>query len=270
MNAKFILVISLLFNVVLVAFSGVIVGQSRMRPAPAVPVELKASAALPAAPELAPSPAVERFRWNQLESSDEATFAANLRAVGCPEGTLRDILTGAIAHRYDQQRQELIAQHQQGRIDASTLQTALAQTWEQQNAAVGQLPATPTASVAVALTGAYAAPNGGASAAPGAAFSGGVGGGSSTAPASGGAIVTPLALTEPPASLGLTDAQKAAAYRVGDNFSASVGGQNLAPNDPAYRQAWQAQQPNADDALKAQIGWQAFVRWQIQAARGSQ
>src|SRR5437879_3228181 len=33
-----------------------------------------------------------RFRWRQLESEDYAQYVANLRKVGCPEKTIRDIV----------------------------------------------------------------------------------------------------------------------------------------------------------------------------------
>src|SRR5580765_6280547 len=35
-----------------------------------------------------------RFQWRQLESTNYDELVANLRAVGCPERTIRDILVG--------------------------------------------------------------------------------------------------------------------------------------------------------------------------------
>src|SRR5262249_25055911 len=32
------------------------------------------------------------FQWSQLESEDYPTYIANLRAIGCPERTIRDIV----------------------------------------------------------------------------------------------------------------------------------------------------------------------------------
>ena len=42
------------------------------------------------------------FHWRALESADYAVYAANLRAVGCPEHTLRDILLPDIEKLFDE------------------------------------------------------------------------------------------------------------------------------------------------------------------------
>ncbi len=47
------------------------------------------------------------FHWSALESPDYATYAANLRAVGCPERTLRDILLPDIEKLYAEREAEL-------------------------------------------------------------------------------------------------------------------------------------------------------------------
>jgi len=47
------------------------------------------------------------FQWSALESPDYATYAANLRAIGCPERTLRDILLPDIEKLYDEQRRQI-------------------------------------------------------------------------------------------------------------------------------------------------------------------
>ena len=64
----------------------------------ATQTELAAWQARAAAPEAA-EPAkplivyqTNDFRWSQLESTDYRQYIANLRAIGCPELTLRDII----------------------------------------------------------------------------------------------------------------------------------------------------------------------------------
>lgn len=47
------------------------------------------------------------FHWSALESPDYATYAANLRTVGCPERTLRDILLPDIEKLYDERKAAL-------------------------------------------------------------------------------------------------------------------------------------------------------------------
>ena len=44
------------------------------------------------------------FRWSQLESTDYRQYIANLRAVGCPEITLRDIIMTDVMRLYAQRR----------------------------------------------------------------------------------------------------------------------------------------------------------------------
>ena len=59
----------------------------------------------------APAPAVPTtnapFHWSALESPDYAVYAANLRTVGCPERTLRDILLPDIEKLYNERERAL-------------------------------------------------------------------------------------------------------------------------------------------------------------------
>jgi hypothetical protein len=55
-----------------------------------------------------PEPALAtEFNWRELESSDYAAYIANLRRVGCPDRTVREIITADVADLYAQKRQEL-------------------------------------------------------------------------------------------------------------------------------------------------------------------
>ncbi|MSU27655.1 MAG: hypothetical protein EXS27_07030, partial [Pedosphaera sp.] len=55
----------------------------------------------PATPPV-PTTNAAPFHWRALESADYTVYAANLRAVGCPERTLRDILLPDIEKLYDE------------------------------------------------------------------------------------------------------------------------------------------------------------------------
>lgn len=44
------------------------------------------------------------FRWNQLESDDYRQYIANLRGVGCPEATIKDIIMTDVMRLYAQRR----------------------------------------------------------------------------------------------------------------------------------------------------------------------
>ena len=45
-----------------------------------------------------------QFEWRQLESSDYRQYIANLRSVGCPEATIRDIIMTDVMRLYAQRR----------------------------------------------------------------------------------------------------------------------------------------------------------------------
>ncbi len=58
--------------------------------------------------ETAPSnPQPKPFQWSQLDAPDFATFVKNLRDIGCPESTIRDIVTGELKEIYDQKRLQI-------------------------------------------------------------------------------------------------------------------------------------------------------------------
>src|SRR5262245_17674530 len=54
------------------------------------------------------------FSWQELESSDYPTYIANLRAIGCPEQTIRDIIIAEVNGLYARKRAaELVTPQQQ-------------------------------------------------------------------------------------------------------------------------------------------------------------
>lgn len=73
--------------------------------------------------------------WSNLESEDYHVYATNLRAIGCPEGTVRDILVADIGHAFEEQLQGIqgrsgdpfwITADQRGEIDRRRVR----QAWE--------------------------------------------------------------------------------------------------------------------------------------------
>ena len=49
----------------------------------------------------------KRLTWQSLESSDYKQYAANLRAIGCPEATIRDILRADVTQLYEEKKKQL-------------------------------------------------------------------------------------------------------------------------------------------------------------------
>jgi hypothetical protein len=55
----------------------------------------------------------QNFVWNQIESDDYATYIANLRAIGCPEPTIRDIIVADVNQLFARRRATEIATAEQ-------------------------------------------------------------------------------------------------------------------------------------------------------------
>ncbi len=113
MKLRFV-VILLLLNVAAVAAGFVLFGdywgrQTEQERASAQ-TELAAWKARFTAPETTAPPEPEvvyrtnDFQWRQLESTNYRTFIANLRAVGCPERTIKDIIITDVMRLYAQRR----------------------------------------------------------------------------------------------------------------------------------------------------------------------
>lgn len=115
MNAKPVLFLSLLVNL---ALAGGLVWavKSRSTPVPtsAATVESKAAAAPPATAAAAHPETVthtvaleQKFDWRVVESEDYRKYIANLRSIGCPEETIRDIIVADVNKLFESRRRAL-------------------------------------------------------------------------------------------------------------------------------------------------------------------
>lgn len=84
------------------------------------------------------------FRWSQIIADDLKVYRDNLRAIGCPEPTVRDIILAEINDRFGQRRQNLLASLQ-GRFwelvlrgEISGQRIAARTDWVQQLTALGE------------------------------------------------------------------------------------------------------------------------------------
>ena len=51
--------------------------------------------------------AIKRFNWELVESSDYKQYIVNLRSVGCPEETIRDIIRADVNRLYDEKKRQV-------------------------------------------------------------------------------------------------------------------------------------------------------------------
>jgi hypothetical protein len=250
------------------------------------PVTEIAAPALQASPQAEPQP--QPFRWSQLESADYRTYVKNLRGIGCPEPTLRAIVTADVDRVYtvknDQLEQKLTAL-QNGSWSERLATFDTQQTLE---AEIQKLPGEEDLEItelldentALAATSPSSSPqkNDQSNAVAGASITTslavvGTTGTTVTMPlaAAGTTVTMPLAMQ--PLNLTALDLNSDEIKAINDlrqSFIQKVGGANQDPNDPAYLARWQAAQPEADGVLEWIIGNEAWQELQLQAYASAQ
>lgn len=104
MRAKTLLCISLLLNVALLAV--LIYFVNRTPPSRTEKNEAVARMANTNAPRDHVIIRRQFFSWSEIESSDYNTYIANLREIGCPEATIRDIIVADVNQLFAQRREK--------------------------------------------------------------------------------------------------------------------------------------------------------------------
>lgn len=109
MNARSLLIVSIGANVALAVAAGYLLTQ---KPAPAPTPEVTPAKSGPApAPTPATNtnsaPANQRFDWRVVESEDYRRYIANLRAIGCPEETIKDIIVADVNKLFEDRKKNL-------------------------------------------------------------------------------------------------------------------------------------------------------------------
>lgn len=116
MKPKIALVISIIANI---ALAGVVYHfatsrtpeQSSASPAPAsiTAATARETRTAPAAVTIVTNQSGQSFGWQMVESADYRRYIANLRAIGCPEETIRDIITADVNKLFESRRKEITA-----------------------------------------------------------------------------------------------------------------------------------------------------------------
>jgi hypothetical protein len=173
------------------------------------------------------------FHWSQLESSDYPTYIANLRSVGCPEETLRDIVIADVDSLYAHKREQ---------IERNELQGDFQHLREEEALVLGKLlgsTSTPSTWVQPRRNRSLETP-----------------------------VLIPLAFQNVNAdSANLTEQQAQVIADLRQRFHDELGGQAQDPKDTAYRKRWEPAQRDNDDLLQVMLGSEFFLEYQLQASR---
>ena len=236
-------------NCVLLGFLAFLVTKERREQAAGearIPSGIQAPLTEATTPALMVSPAARTtpFRWSQLESSDYRTYVANLRNVGCPEQTLRDIITADVHGIYAAEVNALKQKNAaSGPATRLALEKELASLRHQEASFIATLLGTSQMSAdengAVPLE---------------------------RLEPSETAVTMPLVFqTVDVAGLNLDDSQLQAINSLRERFLDEVGGSGQHPNDPAYLERWQRSQPSVDEDLRGMIGVNAYQDYELRA-----
>jgi hypothetical protein len=199
------------------------------------------------------------FHWSQLESPDYRSYVANLRGIGCPEQTIRDIITADLDGLYATRREAL-----QRKLAAAESSTASLAARHGIETALASLRDEEAATLA-ALLGPGTSPN---QTAPEPSPTQVAAGLSSTATrrrtTEATEVSTPLVFQEADVTaLKLNNREVQAMSDLKQMFMDQIGGPDQDPNDAGYRERWLKAQPVIDNMTRGMIGVNAFQNYQL-------
>jgi hypothetical protein len=197
--------------------------------------------------------------WSRIEADDYPTYISNLRKLGCPERTIRDIVVADVVRLYagklnvakaESTRPEVMEKkfdqlrHEENDLLQSLLGPLTSEDYAQaQNAMQVQgdiirqqshsdTKDTPQADI----------------------------------PKNEDPPTMPLAFVEPDAKSGFDQQQMDSLGTLRQRFINDIGGPNQDPNDSGYKERWQEAQPINDELFRTWYGNEALNQFQIQAA----
>lgn len=187
------------------------------------------------------------FHWGQLESEDYRTYIANLRGVGCPETTIRDIIVADVHALYEPRYRGLATETAGSAAVAAAERHLARQRVEHEEAALLEvLLGSPSHRPPVQLSQSDVLPRRTVGERP---------------------VTIPLAFQEVgAAAMALSPAQTAILEELREKFRADLGGATMDPNAPDYRQRWETAQRENDDLLAGLLGGQFYLDYQMQAS----
>jgi hypothetical protein len=242
--------ISLVLNLALVG-ALIFIGVERLKMAvpttsPAAQPTIAAGAA-PTKPEASQSEAAP-FRWDQLYSKHYDDYVKNLRAIGCPEPTVRAIVAADVDAAYQalgRQMEQKLAAAANGswsnQLSSASYEQALKDALQKipgdEAAKIAGLSAVNSAPVATAV-----------------------------APAPATSLTLPLVLQNVDLSaLNLSNDQKQEIAGIRQDFLQATGGANPSSIALADQAGWLNAQTRADTMLEGILGYDAYAQYQLAA-----
>lgn len=187
------------------------------------------------------------FRWSQLDADDYHVYVKNLRTIGCPEPTVRAIVSADVDSVYQNYRRDLDRKLAGLENSSWPAQLEAFNSEQKLKDEIQRIPAEEAAKIADLLGQKPVA--------------------IATLSPSIKPVAVPLVLQEVDLSaLNLNESQKQLIASLRQDFIQQIGGLNQNPEDPDYLMRWQKAQPEMDDILKGMIGTSAFENYQLLAA----
>ena len=236
--------VSIVLNLVLAGCLMAVLANQRHRP------PRTTEHASPSESKIAPAPQQAAFHWSQLLSTnDYRAYIANLRAVGCPESTIRAIVTADLEAACAFERRRLgLAGDKSNRFSPEAAKQLVVGVLDEKSISASNgtsVASTPTSTAPEEIPSQQTEVRTGEPAKVKASY--------------------PLALQGPVLNDStLTESQKAAVRQIQQQFVDALSGSSQNPDDPAYARNWQTAQQDADDALRAQLGTQAYNAYKLQ------
>lgn len=256
--------ISLILNLALLAGLFFVLGRPNQRAAastapPTITADMSALPAVISAPPSRLPAEPTPFRWNQLDAKDYHVYVKNLRAIGCPEATVRAIVAADVHAAYLVRIQAIEKNLSDLNNSSWSVQVAAFKTEEEMKEELQKVPDEEAAEIAD-LLGLKPAPVQVAADT----------GSRRNQPSQRDVLVSPLVLQDIDLSaLNLSEDQKQAIAGIRQDFLQQVGGMNQDPNDSAYVARWQQAQPAADNLLQAYLGNDAYTQYQLMTSQKS-
>lgn len=255
---KIAMKLSLLSNLVLVGCLIYVIAQRTrlisQHPDPAAGVS--DAPAVQAATSVSSEPIVESkpFSWSQVESPDYRIYVANLRGIGCPEQTIRDIITTDVRSAFGPRR-EALERKQKGqdgsslvsRVTQQSIDAGLEELKYQEAQLIQELLDPRDSSKEIAASPIAAARE-------------------RWHRMQEKPVSVPLVLRKVDlASLNLDENRMKFISELREGFVKEIGGYNQDQNDPEYRKRWQKAQAESDALLHAMLGNRAYQEYQLRA-----